>query len=276
MKLRDTASGEEETKEVDELLLAIPPATLSALVRKPVDAGEQPAVKAAPKLAELARLNSQKIPIVHVWFNRKLGHIAPEPVGLFESHLALAFTDVSQVWTGVPEFEDHTVLSVSASNPFGLPGTTDEDDGFAILSELNEYLDFRLGSEWGDSPDIDWDRTIYESNADSKLFINETGIDAWRPKPSFDGISNLWFAGNFCNNRIGMMTVESAVTSGLEAASAIVQKRGVGARVKIVEPPAKHDALCVWLRYLYGPYAYGAKAMSEGSDMLRGWLSSLR
>jgi NAD(P)-binding Rossmann-like domain/Flavin containing amine oxidoreductase len=270
--------GKEETIEVDELLLAVPPVALSELVRKPVNEGEVPIVKLAPKLAELARLRSQRIPIVHVWFKHKLKHIPPEPVGLYGSDLALAFTDVSQVWTDRPEFKDHTVLSVSASNPYGLPGTGYEDDGFAILSELNEYVDFDLGTKWGKSRDINWDRTIFESNADSQLFINETGIDVWRPAATSEDISNLYFAGNFCANRIGMMTVESAVASGLEAARAIVEKHGVGlgGPVVIDEPSAGFDALCVWLRYVWGPYAYGAKAWSEGCDKLTGmlkWLS---
>jgi zeta-carotene desaturase len=275
MKIRNTESGKQEMKKVEELLLALPPVALSDVMRQPAARGEMPVVKIAPKLAELKRLHSQQIPIVHVWFKDKLRYIPPDPVGLYKSELALAFTDVSQVWTDFPDFEDHTVLSVSASNPFGLPGTGDEDDGFAIISGLSDYLGFPPGTKWGDSPAIDWDRTVYESNADSQLFINETGTDAWRPDAAAEGVPNLWFAGNFCANRIGMMTVESAVASGLEAVRAIVKKRGLGTPPDIVEPSANYDLLCTWLRYVYGPYALGAKAMSESGDMLRTFLNCL-
>ena len=256
----------EWTEPVDELVLAVPPQTLSKLVRQ--GGAGKPVVKVVPRMAELARLRSQRIPIVHVFFKRKFRKIPIEPVGLYDSELALAFTDISESWAALGA---KTVLSVSASNPYALPATSPDDDGFAILQGLTEYLDFDPGSGWGDrgSPDIDWDRTRYESNADSQLFINETGIDIWRPVAACDGIDNLYFAGNFCANRIGMMTVESAVASGLEAVEAVVKRRGYGAPVQILEPSTKAADLSLFLRYAYGPSAYWAKAWSAGGDCLR-------
>jgi hypothetical protein len=258
----------EWTEPVENLILAIPPETLSKVVRQG-GAGE-PVVKVDPQLAELARLRAQQIPIVHVFFNRKLRKIPQEPVGLYDSNLALAFTDISESWTGVKGVDGRTVLSVSASNPYGLPDTSPQDDGFAILEELADYIDFDLGNAWGDSPDIDWTRTRYESNEDSQLFINETGIDIWRPEAASEEIPNLYFAGNFCQNRIGMMTVESAVASGLEATKAVVARRRFGAPVEILEPSAGSDLLYLWLRYAWAWPAAGAKAVSAGSDLLRG------
>ena len=251
-------------EDVDELVLAVTPQALSSIVRN----GERGRriVETLPRLAELSRLRSQRIPIVHAFFTRKLRHIPREPVGLYMSQLALAFTDISESWAG---FADTTVLSVSASDAYSLPGTSEEEDGFAILRELAEYLDFEPGDEWGESPDIDWTRTRYESNTDSQLFINETGIDVFRPAAACDGLANLTFAGNFCQNRIGMMTVESAVASGLEAAHAIVARRGIGAPVEIAEPDAGFDPLYVWLRYAYGPSVFAAKAWSAGTDFVR-------
>jgi hypothetical protein len=259
--------GESWTEPVDELILAVAPVALSSLVRSG-EAGHR-LVEAVPRLAELARLRSQRIPILHVYFKRKLRKIPFEPVGLYGSRLALAFTDISQAWPGAPGLGDGSVLSVSASDPYGLPATGNDDDGFAILQELAEYLDFEPGKHWRESPDVDWDRTRYEPNTDSQLFITETGIDIWRPLAICPGVDNLYFAGNFCVNRIGMMTVESAVASGLEAARNIVRRRGLGAPVEIIEPKADWDAASVWLRYAYGPTAYAAKAWSMGSDWLR-------
>jgi phytoene dehydrogenase-like protein len=258
-------AGNTWTEQVEELVLAVPPHTLSQLVRTG-DPGHR-IVETVPKLAQLSRLRSQQIPILHVYFKRKLPQIPCEPVGLYESRLALAFTDISGTWPGL---NAGTVLSVSASDPYALPGTGDQDDAFAILTELAEYLEFDPGLHWGASGEIDWTRTHYETNADSQLFINETGIDVWRPAAACDGIDNLSFAGNFCANRIGMMTVESAVASGLEAARAVVERRGIGAPVQITEPSAGTDALYVWLRYAYGPSAYLAKAWSMGTDWFRG------
>jgi hypothetical protein len=136
----------------------------------------------------------------------------------------------------------------------------------AMLHELAEFVRFDPGENWGDSADIDWTRTRYESNADSQLFINETGIDVWRPGAQCPDIVNLSFAGNFCRNRIGMMTVESAVVSGLEAARVVVERHRRGAPIEIVEPSSRHDLLSVWLRYAAAPSAAYAKAWSMGAD----------
>lgn len=261
------------TEPVDELLLAVPPRTLSDLIRTGTPGHR--VVEAVPKLAELARLRSQYIPILNVYFTRKLKQNPCEPVALTGSRLALGYTDISETWEGVPVMANRTVLALSASDPFALPDTGAHDNGMAMLRELAEYLDFDPGASWGDSADIDWTRTHYDSNKDSELFLNETGIDVWRPAAACDGLVNLYFAGNFCANRIGMMTVESAVASGLEAVQAIVERRGFGAPVDILEPSAGHELLYVWLRYACGPSAFAAKAWSTGTDALRGLLRML-
>jgi hypothetical protein len=257
------------TAQFDELVLAVPPDALLALARTG-DRGER-IIEVAPRLAELSALRTQRIPIVHLYFTRELRHIPREPVGLFGSKLALAFTDISQTWQGVTDFGTQTVLSVSASNPYGLPGTSDDDDGYAIVRELAEYLDFEPGAAWRESPDIDWDRTIYEPNRDVQLFLNETGTAVWRPRAHCVEVENLVFAGDFCVNDIGMTTIESAVAGGLEAARVIVGRRG-GAPIEIAVPPEDSGLLYVGLRYLWGPYALAAKAWSTAGD----WAGSLR
>lgn len=262
------------TEEIDELILAIPPPAASRLVR--TGRTGRRVVEVAPRTAELSRLRTAQIPILHLYFSRKLRHIPTEPVGLFDSPLSLAFTDISRTWEGTADFAERTVLAVSASDPYGLPGTGRDGDAMAMLRELAEYLDFEPGRAWGDSPDIDWQRTRYDTNADAQLFLNETGTDVWRPTSSCEGIANLSFAGDFCQNRIGMTTIESAVASGLEAASAIVERRALGAPVEIVEPRSRPGAVYVWLRYAWAPYAFAAKAFSSGDDLLRSVARRLR
>jgi Flavin containing amine oxidoreductase len=257
------------SEEVDELILAVPEAALLSLVR--TGKSGHRVVEALPRLAEVSRLQSQRIPIVHVYFKRKLRNIPPEPVGLFGSELALAFTDISQTWEGVPGFSG-TVLSLSSSDLYGLPGTGDDDDAMAMLRELAEYVDFDPGRRWGQSRDIDWKRTRFESNTDATLFVNETGSDIWRPPVACDGVENLTFAGDFCATRIGMTVIESAVTSGLDAARVIVERRGLGSKVEIEEPDSGFAAKYVWLRYAWAPSAFAAKAWSTGND----WVGSMR
>ena len=263
--------GDERHEEIDELVLAVPPDVLLRLIR--AGARGTRLIDAEPKLAEVSRLRSQRIPILHLYFKQKLKHIPIEPVGLYDSKYALAFTDISQTWEDVAGFAGRTVLSLSASDPFGLPGTADpHDDAYAMLAELAEYLDFDAGGGWGESNAIDWELTRFEPNSDAELFVNETGTDVWRPAAAFDAIENVAFAGDFCANRIGMTTIESAVTTGLQAAHAIVKRRGVGAPVEVTEPDAGSGLTYVWLRYAGAPYAAVAKAWSTGSD----WAGRLR
>jgi hypothetical protein len=263
-------SGDVRSEEVDELVLAVPPDALLSLVRSG-ETGRR-LVEAEPRLAEISRLRSQRIPIVQLFFKRKLRQIPVEPVGLYGSELALAFTDISQTWEDVPEFAGRTVLALSASDPHALPGTGRDDDAHAMLVELADYLDFDPGTKWGKSGDIDWDLTQFDPNADAQLFVNETGTDVWRPAATVPDVSNVYFAGDFCFNRIGMTTIESAVTAGLEAAHALVRRRGLGAPVEIAEPDAGLGLSYVWLRYAWAPYAAAAKAWSTGSD----WAARLR
>jgi glycine/D-amino acid oxidase-like deaminating enzyme len=250
---------------VDELVLAVPPTALTRIVRSGARGAR--IVEAAPELAQVSRLRAQPVPILYLFLRRRL-HVPPEPVGLAGSRYGLAFTDISQTWQGVPEFAGRTVLALSASDPFGLPGTGDSDDAMAMLRELARFLRVDAGGGWGDSPDVDWELTHYASNADAQLFLNETGSDVYRPPTDCPQLPNLALAGDFTDNRIGMTTIESAVTSGLEAAQSIVLRRG-GAAVEIVEPRALPSALWLWLRYACMPYAASASVWSRVVTALR-------
>jgi hypothetical protein len=208
--------------------------------------------------------------MLHVFFTRKLPRIPTEPVGLYQSRLGLAFTDISQVWEEASAFGDRTVLALSSSDPYGLPGTGDNDDAMAMLRELSQYLEFQPGSAWGESPDIDWERTRYSDNADAQLFVNQAGTDVWRPRTEYEALRNVYFAGDFCQNRIGMTTIESAVTTGLEAANAVIARRGIGTPIDVLTPSSPRELPYVWLRYAWGPYALAAKAFSQGRELLGG------
>ncbi len=136
-----------------------------------------------------------------------------------------------------------------------------------MIEQLGEYLPgFYVGTRWGESADIDWTRTVYTANSDARLFLNEPGSENWRPSASCDGISNLFFAGDFCMTDIDMATVEAAVMSGLDAAQLVVERRGVGSPVDIVYPSSFPPALFVGLRYALAPQAFAAKAWSMFSD----------
>jgi hypothetical protein len=275
----DDASGKwipvadsDRTEMVENLLLAVPAGALSRLVRTAVKPGDQSVVQEAPDIAGIVRLRATQVPIIYLFFKDKLAEIPSEPVGLYGSQLSLAFTDISQTWQDVPAFKGRTVLAVSSSDTAGLPGTTSYADAQAMLLELAEYLPFEPGTTWGESPDIDWEHTRYEPNSDSQLFINQTGTDAWRPDASSSHILNIYVAGDFCNNDVGMTTIESAVTTGLQAARAIVRRNRHGRPVKVIAPDTNilFDLGYVWLRYAWAPYAVAASLWSHALSFLSG------
>ncbi|MCW3026937.1 MAG: phytoene desaturase [Solirubrobacterales bacterium] len=262
-------TGEYRTEAVDDLLLAVPAEALSKLVRSG-NAGER-IVDANPKLAEVLRLTSQRVPMLHVCFNRKLEHVPTEPMGpvaLFRSELSLAFTDISQVWES-PEFTGRTVLAVSCSEPYALAGAHPPEDGHTIMCELAEYLDFEAGEKWEDpaSKDVDWRLTRYHSNLDARLSINAIGTDAWRPGPSCEGLANLFFAGDFCQHDFGITTLEAAAATGLNAAHEIVKARGRGPEIAVLKPNMLPEELYLLNRYAWLPAALAAKAWALPGEL---------
>jgi hypothetical protein len=263
--------GKERTEEVEELVLAVTAPELSRLVRtgKP---GER-IVDFVPRASELSRLETLPIPILYVFFNYRLPDVPSEPVGLSGSRLALAFTDISQTWKGLGK---GTVLALSCSDPHGLPGTGWQDDALTMLRELANYLDFNPPTGWGASGPIDWGRTRYDANADAQLFVNEIGTDTWRPYVVVRELPNVCFAGDFSRNRVGMTTIESAATAGVQAAAAIVDRHGIGEPVQVREPKSLPEGLYGWLRLAWMPYVTGAKLWSSGDDCARALGDRLR
>ena len=261
--------GTARTEAIDELILAVPAAVLSHLMRTPVAPRGTPVVEVAPAIAGISCLRAVQIPIMYLYLDRKWPQIPREPVGLYDSQYSLAFTDISQTWQDTPGFTDRTVLALSASDTSSLPGTSQDADAQAMLVELAKFLNFNPGTTWGSAAGIDWQRTRYDPNLDALLFVNEAGSDAMRPDPSSEHISNIYVAGDFANNHVGMATIESAVTSGLQAAAALVTRRG-GSPVPIERPNATvlADMLYVWLRYAWAPYVWSAWAWSYGRDLV--------
>ena len=258
--------GEERTEPVEELVLAVPPGALSHLIR--TGPPGRRIVNAAPVLAEVARLRTEAIPMVQLVFTRKLEHIPLEPVSLVGSRSALGFTDVSQTPSDSSASSDRTVVALSASDRYALPGTGAEDDAMAMIRELAEYVPgFDPGTRWGESSDIDWARTSVDLNVDTRLFVNQTGSDLFRPRAGCDTLPNLHLAGDFCENHIGLTCIEAAVVTGLNAAQSVVKQRG-GERVPVVEPRDFPALLFAWLRFALAPYAAAAKTWSSGSDLV--------
>ena len=261
------SGSDERTEAVDDLVLAVPPPVLSRLIRHG-EAGRR-IVDVEPSLAHVARLRTEAMPMVELVFTRRLRNIPPEPVSLVGSRYCLGFTDVSDLRGG--STEGPTVLALSSSDRYGLPGTGPRDDAMAMIRELATYVtDFEVGTSWGSSDDIDWKRTTVDLNTDTRLFVNETGSDFARPRATCPALPNLFLAGDFCDNHIGLTCVEAAVVTGLNAARAVVDRRGRGAPVEVIAPRDFPAPFFAWLRMVWAPYAAAAKVCADAGDRWRG------
>jgi hypothetical protein len=148
-----------------------------------------------------------------------------------------------------------------------LPGDDPEENGYRMIRMLHRYVpQFDPGTRWGESPDIDWTRTHYESNRSNQIFLNQVGSEAWRPNTHYQAVSNLFFAGDLCNNKIDMATIEAAVTSGLNAAIAIQTAQPLGDPIPIRHLPTRSEKEILMLKLWMAPSAYAAKWCSAGAD----------
>ena len=253
---------------VDELVLA-------RAARRPVARSCAPASRARSSRRRRgsprsSRLSAQHVPLAAPLLQAPRCRSRAEPVGLAGSRFGLAFTDISQTWQDVPDFAGAGRCSRSpSSDPFGLPGhgrrgrrDGDAARGCAAIST------FDAGDGWGDSRDIDWERTtlreqrrraaVRQRDRHRRLAAEGGRRRGWRTSPT---------PATYCDNRIGMTTIESAVTSGLEAAAAIVARRG-GTPVEIHEPRALPARAVGVAALACMPYAASASAWSKGSDLL--------
>jgi hypothetical protein len=273
--------GTNRSTEIDSLVLAVPPSSLSVLIFTNAEGNGKgkTIVDSIPQLANIRRLASDPLPLLYVTFSKKLPNIPGSYVSLLNSRYSLTFVSVDNLIAN----NDETVLAIGASDFNALPvnlapivdfdgklSTTwmDSDPtlkaaAFLILTEFRRYVPFNLGHEFSDpNSDVIWDKTFFAPNLTQSLFINEVGSERWSTKTNYQEIDNLYFAGDSCANNITIATVESAVCSGLQAAGALANKYKL-ANVTIVEPKY-YDPLLLWpWKFILMPYAAVAKGIVE-------------
>jgi hypothetical protein len=219
-----------------------------------------------PKLAEVRRLKSEPIAMLDLYFTRKLSGIPADNVAMVDSTCDLSYIDISQLWDE-PDLKGITALAVGVSDYWALPGDDAHENGYQMIRMLHRYVpQFDPGTKWGESTDIDWTRTHYASNRSNLLFLNQVGSEAWRPDTHYDAISNLFFAGDLCNNKIDMATVEAAVTSGLNAAIGIYKAHPLGKPIDILHLQTRSEYEILATKLLMSPWAYAAKWYSTARD----------
>lgn len=250
----------------DCVVLAVPPAALGKLLDDIRDA--------VPGLGSVRVLQSGSTAALDLYLKVELQGLPSEHVVCRDSKYGLTFIDNSQLWHGDTNMkcdgEQITCLNVAATDFYKLEGMSKRDAMDAIIDDLRRYLDF-------DDSEVDWSKTYLQMNQNEPLFLNEVGSERWRPATNTE-VPNLFLAGDFCDNPIGVVCVEGAVVSGLLAA------RGVQAYVRdmpdvaldspllepieILEPYAFPAVNAQLLKLALAPAAAVAKALSVAEDLV--------
>jgi protoporphyrinogen oxidase len=246
-----------------DVIVTIPPKALAKLVDVDV-------YSAAPRLKNLRRLYSLPMASFDIYFNKKLANIPKGVVLLLDSRHELSFVDNSQLWPQDPT-NDVTSLNVVLSDFRIFSDWREEREIEAIQSyvfqDLQNYIQF-------DDDDIDYERCHFQTNTGEELFLNEVGSWEFRPETTCE-IPNLLIAGDYCKTPIDVVTVESAVTSGLMAAEAVRGRANVGDPINILQVTAYPREMMAGLKYMGMPLAYAAKAASELYDAFQSRYSEI-
>lgn len=250
------------TEPVENLVLATSPKAMGTLAQS--GGTGQRLVDYVPELSEARQARAEPIAVLDLYFNKRIPDIPADHVSLWDSPMNLSFLDLSQVWEELKGGEV-TALTVAASNYYGLPsearGSGVHQNIVAMVAELRRYLG-PLRHE-----DIDFEKTHFQTNLGDELFINDVGSETWRPRTHHEAIPNLFMAGGYCVNDVGMATVEAAVTSGLLAARALHEQAPLGDPVEIAGHEAWPDSIVHMMKLALMPAAYQAKWWSEVRDM---------
>lgn len=262
------SAGPGASPAADYVVLAVPGPELARLVM--TGAKGRRIVDRLPELSGLQRFQSVAIPVVDVYFKKKLPDIPKEQVGFAGSDCDLSMLDISQLWVDDPACRDCTALVLAASDGDALPSLEPLERGHMMIRKLHEYLPcFEPGAFWGDeNSDICWEKTHYRSNDGNKLFLNDVGSWGWRPQPHRDDMK-VFFAGDFCQTDVDMATVEAAVQSGLKAAKALqeldAQATGAlrGEPITMVPHEVYSDNAFLAAKLALLPAAYAAAAWAD-------------
>lgn len=260
-------TGRRSLKHFDYLVLAVPPGALGPLATSGT-LGHR-ITDRLPQLAHAAKhLPAEPIAVLDLYFTRKLKDIPRENVLTTDSDCYFSLIDISQLWPDA-SMQGVTALTLAVSDYWAFPGDNPQENAHHMIRELHRYLpQFDPGEKWGDSSDIDWERSHYQSNKDDVIFINQVGSWDYRPEPHYAAVANLFFAGDFCRNKIDMATAEAAVTSGLNAAVALQKVVPRGTPIKILHPPTYSSGAIRAMKLLMAPSAYAAKSWLTAADAL--------
>jgi hypothetical protein len=238
-----------------DVILAVPPQALSRLVDAEMFA-------AAPELGNVRKLRSQPMASLDVYFKRRLPNVPTSITNCLDSPFRLAFLDTSQLWDDGSSEVTYLNLTLSDYRVLASYESSDEIEAIKeyMFSELRHYIEFHYDPV-GKDDDIDRQRCHLQTNIGEELFTNEVGSWEFRPETTCQ-IPNLLIAGDYCKSFVSVVTIESAVVSGLLAAEAVRKRASVGDPIRVITPDVYPEPALAALKLAGMPYAYAAKGWS--------------
>ncbi|HEX7962276.1 MAG TPA: FAD-dependent oxidoreductase [Terriglobales bacterium] len=111
------------------------------------------------------------------------------------------------------------------------------------------------------------DRMCLVRNSQARLFINDVHDWSWQPTTDCEGIENLFLAGEYVQNPIDVVTVESAVVTGLQAAESVRARANHGKEVEIIRPEAYSTDMARNAVAALAPMALGAATLARTENI---------
>jgi uncharacterized protein with NAD-binding domain and iron-sulfur cluster len=250
LHFQDRRNGTLYERPVETFVLAIPPERVAKLL------DDDDLYAAAPSLSKVLSLHAQPMAAFDFYFTRKLRYLPREHVFLTNSKFGLSFIDVSWTW---PDY-NASVLQVIASDFIPLQTLSEDKAAERIIDELRKYLPFEMTDIKGYIP---------QPHLKEPLFINDEGAWHFRPKVRDEEeltkeLTNLYLAGDYCRVPVDLASMEAAISSGLQAAAAIVGQPLEEARRR---PPEYPEKLLILAKRALMPVA----ALAKLAALIRDW-----
>jgi len=207
LEFLDSRRNTQRSQQVDDVILAIPPQSIVSLLGDDVYDADR-------TLFQMNRIETEAMASLSLYLDRKVD-LPAEHINLLDSEFALTLIDISQHWPGF----NATVLNIIASDVNDLKEVSDEGAKTKIIQELKEFLPFLNTTAIT--------RSFYQPHFNEPLVMNDVGVWQFRPKAE-TGIENLFLAGSHCRSHIDMTSMEGATVTGLNAANALMKRRGIG------------------------------------------------